>query len=95
MFTVDNLDELLSRLAKHGAELVGEVVNYENIYRLCYIRGAEGLYIGLAEQLGKSNIKRYTGKDLTSFNRIYYEPDCAIDALPVALAFSKTEIYDI
>jgi len=37
MFRVDNLDELLSRLSKHGAEVVGEVVNYENIYRLCYI----------------------------------------------------------
>lgn len=52
MFRVDNLDELLSRLAKHGAELVGEVVQYENMYRLCYIRGTEGLLIGLAEQLG-------------------------------------------
>jgi len=52
MFRVDNLDELLSRLTKHGAEVVGEVVNYENIYRLCYVRGAEGLLIGLAEQLG-------------------------------------------
>jgi catechol 2,3-dioxygenase-like lactoylglutathione lyase family enzyme len=52
MFRVDNLDELLSRLAKQGAEVVGEVVNYENIYRLCYIRGTEGLLIGLAEQLG-------------------------------------------
>ncbi len=52
MFRVDNLDELLSRLTKHGAEVVGEVVNYENIYRLCYIRGTEGLLIGLAEQLG-------------------------------------------
>ena len=51
MFRVDNLDELLSRLAKHGAEVVGEVVNYENIYRLCYIRGVEGLLIGLAEEL--------------------------------------------
>jgi catechol 2,3-dioxygenase-like lactoylglutathione lyase family enzyme len=51
MFRVDNLDELLSRLTKHGAEIVGEVVNYENIYRLCYIRGAEGLLIGLAEQV--------------------------------------------
>lgn len=51
MFRVDNLDELLSRLAKHGAELVGEVVQYENMYRLCYIRGTEGLLIGLAEQL--------------------------------------------
>lgn len=51
MFRVDNLDELLSRLAKHGTEVVGEVVQYENIYRLCYIRGVEGLLIGLAEQL--------------------------------------------
>jgi len=57
MFRVDNLDELLSRLAKHGAEVVGEVVNYENIYRLCYIRGTEGLLIGLAEQLGNQTTK--------------------------------------
>jgi len=52
MFRVDHLDELLSRLEKQGAELVGEVINYENIYKLCYIRGIEGLLIGLAEQLG-------------------------------------------
>jgi len=52
MFRVDNLDELLARLARQGAEVVGEVINYENIYRLCYIRGAEGILIGLAEQLG-------------------------------------------
>jgi len=52
MFRVDNLDELLSRLTKHGAEVVGEVNNYESIYRLCYIRGTEGLLIGLAEQRG-------------------------------------------
>ena len=52
MFRVDNLDELLSRLTKQGAEVVGEVVNYENRYRLCYVRGTEGLLIGLAEQLG-------------------------------------------
>jgi catechol 2,3-dioxygenase-like lactoylglutathione lyase family enzyme len=52
MFRVDNIDELVSRLIKHGAELVGEVVQYENMYRLCYIRGTEGLLIGLAEQLG-------------------------------------------
>src|SRR5690606_13062370 len=51
MFRVDNLDELVSRLIKKGSSLVGEVVNYENVYRLCYIRGAEGLLIGLAEQL--------------------------------------------
>lgn len=57
MFRVDNLDELLPRLKKFGAEVVGEVVNYENMYRLCYIRGAEGLLIGLAEQLGNETAK--------------------------------------
>jgi catechol 2,3-dioxygenase-like lactoylglutathione lyase family enzyme len=51
MFRVDNLDELLIRLVKHGAEVVGEVVNYKNIYKLCYVRGTEGILIGLAEQL--------------------------------------------
>jgi len=51
MFTVEDLDEMVSRLSKHGAQLVGEVVQYENFYRLCYIRGVEGLLIGLAEQL--------------------------------------------
>lgn len=51
MFTVDNLDELIARLTGLGAELVGDVVQYENMYRLCYIRGAEGLLIGLAEQI--------------------------------------------
>lgn len=54
MFRVDNLDELLSRLTKQGVEIVGEVVNYENIYKLCYIRGTEGLLVGLAEQLGNT-----------------------------------------
>ncbi len=53
MFTVDDVDEMVSRLSKHGAELVGEVVQYENAYRLCYIRGVEGLLIGLAEEIGK------------------------------------------
>jgi catechol 2,3-dioxygenase-like lactoylglutathione lyase family enzyme len=52
MFTVTDIDELVARLIKHGAQLVGEVVQYENSYKLCYIRGAEGLLIGLAEQLG-------------------------------------------
>lgn len=51
MFTVEDVDELVSRLIKQGAELVGEVVQYENSYRLCYIRGTEGLLIGLAEEL--------------------------------------------
>lgn len=52
MFTVEDIDEMVSRLMQHGAELVGEVVQYEDAYRLCYIRGTEGILIGLAEQLG-------------------------------------------
>lgn len=52
MFTVTDIDELVARLIEQGAQLVGEVVQYENSYRLCYIRGTEGLLIGLAEQLG-------------------------------------------
>lgn len=52
MFRVDNLDELLTRLRRHGAQPVGEVVQFGDVYRLCYIRGIEGLLIGLAEQLG-------------------------------------------
>jgi catechol 2,3-dioxygenase-like lactoylglutathione lyase family enzyme len=54
MFTVENIDETLARLQGIGARLVGEVVNYEDVYRLCYIRGPEGILIGLAEQLGKN-----------------------------------------
>jgi catechol 2,3-dioxygenase-like lactoylglutathione lyase family enzyme len=52
MFTVDDIDDTLARLRKRGAQLVGEVVQYEDAYRLCYIRGPEGLLIGLAEELG-------------------------------------------
>ena len=52
MFTVGDIDETLARLRKRGAQLVGEVVQYEDVYRLCYIRGPEGLLIGLAEELG-------------------------------------------
>jgi len=52
MFAVDDLDDTIARLRKHGAQLVGEVVQYEDAYRLCYIRGPEGLLIGLAQQLG-------------------------------------------
>jgi catechol 2,3-dioxygenase-like lactoylglutathione lyase family enzyme len=51
MFAVDNVDETLARLQQHGAQLVGDVVQYEQSYRLCYIRGPEGLLIGLAEEL--------------------------------------------
>ncbi|MBB3111324.1 catechol 2,3-dioxygenase-like lactoylglutathione lyase family enzyme [Paenibacillus phyllosphaerae] len=53
MFAVEDIDEMVSRLTKFGAQVVGEVVQYENSYRLCYIRGTEGILIGLAEQLGK------------------------------------------
>ena len=53
MFTVEDIDEMVLRLAKHGAQIVGEVVRYQNSYRLCYIRGTEGLLIGLAEEIGK------------------------------------------
>ena len=54
MFAVDDLDETLGRLRERGAQLVGEVVQYEEAYRLCYIRGPEGLLIGLAEELRPS-----------------------------------------
>jgi catechol 2,3-dioxygenase-like lactoylglutathione lyase family enzyme len=52
MFAVDDVDETLARLREHGAQLVGEVVRYGDSYRLCYIRGPEGILIGLAEQIG-------------------------------------------
>ncbi|UXN69799.1 VOC family protein [Devosia neptuniae] len=51
MFTVTDIDETVERLRNRGAQLVGDVVQYENVYRLCYIRGPEGLLIGLAEEL--------------------------------------------
>ncbi len=54
MFTVDHIDETLARLRERGAQLVGDVVQYEEAYRLCYIRGPEGLLIGLAEELKPS-----------------------------------------
>ena len=52
MFTVEDLDETLARIGKHGAELVGKVVQYEDTFRLCYVRGPEGILIGLAQELG-------------------------------------------
>ncbi|ALH79884.1 VOC family protein [Sphingopyxis macrogoltabida] len=52
MFAVDDIDDTLERVRARGAELVGEVVDYQDIYRLCYIRGPEGILIGLAEELG-------------------------------------------
>jgi catechol 2,3-dioxygenase-like lactoylglutathione lyase family enzyme len=53
MFTVEDIDDTLVRLTTRGAKLVGEVVTYENMYRLCYVRGPEGILIGLAQQLGQ------------------------------------------
>lgn len=56
MFTVEDIDEMLERLMKHGAQLVGEVMQFEDTYRLCYMRGIEGLLIGLAEELGNKKV---------------------------------------
>src|SRR3954468_14519732 len=53
MFTVEDIDDTLARLRERGAKLVGKVVRYENVYRLCYIRGPEGILIGLAQELGR------------------------------------------
>jgi catechol 2,3-dioxygenase-like lactoylglutathione lyase family enzyme len=52
MFAVDDVDDVVARLRRHGAELVGEIVQYEDVYRLCFLRGPEGIIIGVAEQLG-------------------------------------------
>jgi len=52
MFTVDDIEEVLARLRAHGAELLGEVARYEDMYKLCYIRGPEGIIVALAEELG-------------------------------------------
>ncbi len=55
MFAVEDLDETLARLSPHGAQLVGEVVQYEESYRLCYIRGPEGILIGLAQETSSND----------------------------------------
>jgi predicted enzyme related to lactoylglutathione lyase len=52
MFAVTDIDDVVTRLKKHGAELVGEVAQYEDMYRLCYLRGPEGIMVALAEQVG-------------------------------------------
>jgi catechol 2,3-dioxygenase-like lactoylglutathione lyase family enzyme len=51
MFAVDDLDDVVARLRRHGAELVGEIAQYEDLYRLCFVRGPEGIVVGLAERL--------------------------------------------
>jgi catechol 2,3-dioxygenase-like lactoylglutathione lyase family enzyme len=53
MFAVEDIDDVVARLRTHGAELVGEIAQYEDIYRLCFVRGPEGIVIGLAEQLSR------------------------------------------
>jgi catechol 2,3-dioxygenase-like lactoylglutathione lyase family enzyme len=53
MFNVEDIDNIVTKLTKHGAEIVGEIVQYQNTYKLCYIRGVEGILIGLAEELNK------------------------------------------
>lgn len=57
MFAVTDIKDTIARLKKHGAELIGEVVNYEDIYLLCYLRGPEGIMVALAEQLGEKSVK--------------------------------------
>jgi len=57
MFAVDDIDDVVARLIAHGAELVGEVVQYEDTYRLCYVRGPEGIIVGLSEQLKEFDAK--------------------------------------
>jgi predicted enzyme related to lactoylglutathione lyase len=60
MFTVDDIDDTLARLGQRGAQLVGDVVQYEDTYRLCYIRGPEGILIGLAQELGQQTSRANT-----------------------------------
>lgn len=57
MFAVEGLDDVVARLRKLGAELVGEIAQFEDIYRLCFMRGPEGIIVGLAEQLGEKTVK--------------------------------------
>ncbi len=61
MFAVENLDDVVARLRRHGAELVREIAQYGDFYRLCFMRGPEGILIGLAEQLGKQSAPDVSG----------------------------------
>jgi catechol 2,3-dioxygenase-like lactoylglutathione lyase family enzyme len=56
MFAVEDIDDVVARLRRHGAELVGEIAQYEDVYRLCFMHGPEGIIIGLAEQLGNTSV---------------------------------------
>jgi len=61
MFAVDDIDDVVTRLQKQGAKLVGEVAQYEDMYRLCYLRGPEGIIVALAEQLGNKSVTDVLG----------------------------------
>jgi catechol 2,3-dioxygenase-like lactoylglutathione lyase family enzyme len=61
MFAVDDIDDVVARLRAHGAELIGEVVQYEDTYRLAYIRGPEGIIVGLAEELSNQSVTEVLG----------------------------------
>jgi catechol 2,3-dioxygenase-like lactoylglutathione lyase family enzyme len=61
MFAVDDIDDVVARLEKHGAKLMGEVAQYEDMYRLCYLRGPEGIIIALAQQLGSKSVADILG----------------------------------
>jgi predicted enzyme related to lactoylglutathione lyase len=61
MFAVTDINEVVARLQKHGAKLVGEVVQFEDMYLLCYMRGPEGIMIALAEQLGNKSVTDILG----------------------------------
>src|ERR671919_1130919 len=61
MFAVEDIDDVVARLRSHGAELVGEIAQYEDIYRLCFLRGPEGIIIGLAEQLSNKSVTDVLG----------------------------------
>lgn len=70
MFAVADISDVVARLQKHGAELVGEIVQYEDIYRLCYMSGPEGIMIALAEQLGNKSVKDILEKSSTPGHKI-------------------------
>ena len=57
MFAVDGIEDVIARLRTHGAELVGEVAQYEDSYRLCFVRGPEGIIVGLAEEIGSTSAR--------------------------------------
>ena len=72
MFAVEDIDDTLARLSKHGAALVGKVVQYQEMYRLCYIRGPEGILIGLAQAARTADFPLSTNADRYSTSRAAY-----------------------